>query len=95
MAATTVERISIVETKVENLSEKVEELKIDIKQNRDTIMAQLDEMAKNSSTQHAELAKKISMLEKMRDKITWMIAGGVAIFGILIGHIDKVVALVK
>lgn len=95
MAATTVERISIVETKVENLGEKVEELKIDIKENRDTIMAQLDEMAKKSSTQHAELAKKISMLEKMRDKIAWMFAGGVAIFGILIGHIDKVVALVK
>lgn len=49
--ATTVERLGIVETKVENLNEKVDDIKIDIKDmhdcldnTRDTVMAQLSVM---------------------------------------------------
>lgn len=95
MAATTVERLGIVETKVENLSERVEELKTDVKENRDTIMAQLDEMAMNSSKQHAELAKKIGGLEEAKNKFAWMVAGGVTLFGILAGHFDKLLAFLK
>lgn len=49
--ATTVERLGIVETKVENLNEKVDNIKVDIKDmhdcldnTRDTVMAQLSVM---------------------------------------------------
>ena len=100
--ATTAERLGIVETKVENLSEKMDELKTDLNdvhdclhRTRDQLSEKLEEMYQASCTQHAELAKKISSLEKIRDKITWMVAGGVAFAGILIGHLDKVVAFVK
>ena len=72
--ATTVERIGIVETKVENLSEK------------------LDEMYTASCEQHAELAKKISNLEQIRQRMMWMVAGAVAFAGILSGHMDKILA---
>jgi chromosome segregation ATPase len=49
--ATTVERLGIVETKVENLNEKVDDIKVDIKDmhdcldnTRDTVLAQLNSM---------------------------------------------------
>ena len=49
--ATTVERLGIVETKVENLNEKVDDIKVDIKDmhdcldnTRDTVLAQLGVM---------------------------------------------------
>ena len=45
-----------------------------------------------SCTQHAELAKKIGELEKIRQKTMWMVAGAVAAFGILTGHVDKILA---
>ena len=97
--ATTVERLGIVETKVENLNEKMDELKVDVKdmhdcldKTRDTLVEKLEEMYGASCAQHAELAKKIGDLEKVRQKIMWMFAGAIAFAGILSGHLEKILA---
>ena len=97
--ATTAERIGIVETKVENLNEKIDNLKVDVKdmhdcldKTRDSLVEKLNEMYSASCDQHAELAKKIGNLEQIRQKMIWMVAGGVAFAGILSGHMDKVLA---
>lgn len=99
--ATTVERIGIVETKVENLSEKMDELRVDVKEmhdcldkTRDDLKSQLETMYNASCEQHAELAKKIGNLEKIREKIVWMVAGAVAFAGILSGHFEKILAFI-
>ena len=97
--ATTVERLGIVETKVETLGEKLDDIKVDVKdmhdcldRTRDCLQEKLDEIYKASSLQHAELAKKIGNLEKIREKTIWMVAGGVAMAGVFSGHLEKVLA---
>ena len=97
--ATTVERLGIVETKVENLGEKLDEIKTDVKdmhdcldRTRDCLQEKLDEIYKASSNQHAQLAQKIGNLERIREKTIWMVAGGVAMAGIFSGHLEKVLA---
>ena len=97
--ATTTERLGIVETKVENLGEKLDEIKVDVKdlhdcldRTRDGLQEKLNQMYEASCSQHAEMAKKISNLEKIREKTMWMVAGGVAMAGIFSGHLDKVLA---
>ena len=99
--ATTVERIGIVETKVENLSEKLDDLKVDVKEmhdcldkTRDDLKSQLETMYNASCEQHAELAKKIGNLEQIRQKMMWMVAGGVAFAGILSGHFEKIISFI-
>jgi lipid II:glycine glycyltransferase (peptidoglycan interpeptide bridge formation enzyme) len=99
--ATTVERIGIVETKVENLNEKMDELKVDVKnmhdcldRTRDDIKAQLAEMYDASCTQHAELAKKISALEKAKEKWTWIGAGIIGAGGFFAGHAELLLKLI-
>ncbi len=99
--ATTVERIGIVETKVENLSEKLDDLKVDVKEmhdcldkTRNDLKSQLEVMYNASCEQHAELAKKIGNLEQIRQKMIWMVAGGVAFTGILSGHFEKIIAFI-
>ena len=100
--ATTVERLGIVETKVENLNDKMDELKVDVKdmhdcldKTRDTIKAQLAEMYDASCTQHAELAKKISALEKAKEKWTWIGAGIIGAGGFFAGHVDLLLKLIS
>jgi flagellar capping protein FliD len=100
--ATTVERIGIVETKVENLSEKLDDLKVDVKdmhdcldKTRNDLKSQLEVMYNASCEQHAELAKKIGNLEQIRQKMIWMVAGGVAFAGILSGHFEKIIAFIS
>jgi len=75
--ATAAERLGIVETKVENLDEKLDEIKIDVKDMHDCldktragVMSKLDEMYGASCDQHSELAKKISELERIKTKYT-------------------------
>jgi len=98
--ATELERISVVEIKVENINEKIDNLKVDVKdmhdcldRTRDEIKGQLKEMYDASCTQHAELAKKISSIEKMKEKWTWIIAGGIATAGLFSGNADKLLKL--
>lgn len=97
--ATTVERIGIVETKVENLNEKMDDLKYNVKdmhdcldKTRNSLTEKLEQMYDASCDQHAELAAKIGDLEKVRQKVVWMAAGAVAFAGILSGHFEKILA---
>ena len=95
--ATTVERLGVVETKVANLGEKLDEIKVDVKdmhdcldKTRDSVMAKLEDMYGASCEQHSQLASKITELEKFRQKWIYMTAGGVAVLGWVSGHMDLV-----
>ena len=96
------ERLGIVETKVENLNEKLDELKVDVKdmhdcldKTRNDLKGQLTEMYDASCTQHASLAKEIAELKMQRDKWVWWAAGAMATFGWATGHADVLLALIK
>jgi len=75
--ATTAERLGIVETKVENLNEKLDDIKTDVKEVHDcvhrtgeTLSKVLEDMRKESTDQHTVLAGKVSDLEKVKHKYT-------------------------
>jgi hypothetical protein len=100
--ATTVERIGIVENKVENLNEKLDDLKIDVKEmhdcldkTREGLTEKLGEMYNVSCSQHEALAKEIAELKMQRDKWVWWSAGALATFGWATGHADILLQLVK
>jgi hypothetical protein len=83
--ATTVERLGVVETKVENLNEKLDDIKVDVKdmhdcldKTRDGVMAKLDEMYGASCEQHNQLANKIAELEKIKTRYTTYAVMGMA-----------------
>jgi hypothetical protein len=98
--ATSQERIGILETKVEGINEKIDNLKADVREMHDCLdktradlSAKLDKMYDASCTQHTALNDKIEMIEKFKDKWTYMAWGGLAVVGFLAGHIDKIQTL--
>jgi flagellar capping protein FliD len=91
------ERLGIVETKVENLNEKLDDLKLDVKdmhdcldKTREGLTEKLNEMYDASCTQHASLAKELSALKTQRDKWVWTGAGIIAAFGWVSGHTELI-----
>ena len=86
--ATQAERISVVETKVEGLVEKVDDLKVSINDTKLALTEKLDTMYAASCQQHAELAKKLSEVEKFKDKWLYVGMGGLAVLGWVTGHLD-------
>jgi dsDNA-specific endonuclease/ATPase MutS2 len=98
--ATTAERLGIVETKVENLNGKMDELKVDLRdvhdcldRTRDDLTEKLDKMYNASCDQHSALSAEISNLKKEKDKVVWFVGGAIALLGWLSGHSDKILAL--
>jgi flagellar capping protein FliD len=91
------ERIGVVETKVENLNEKLDDLKVDVKdmhdcldKTRNDLTGQLTEMYDASCSQHASLAKEISELKSQRDRWVWTSAGIIAAIGWVSGHTEMI-----
>lgn len=73
---TVAERVGIVETKVENLDEKLDDIRSDVKdmhdcldKTRDGLTDKLNQMYDASCTQHAELGKQLNELEKSKNKL--------------------------
>jgi hypothetical protein len=91
--ATVSERVSVLETKVDNFSEKLDEVKEDVKESHIDIKSQLKTMYDASCSQHAALATNIKELEGLKLKWTYLILGGVAVLGWVSGHIDKIAAV--
>ena len=96
------ERMGIVETKVENLAEKLDSIKVDVKEmhdcldnTRDQLAEQLDKMYNTSCEQHAAMSKRIGEIEKLKDKWTYAAAGAVAILGWASGHAEKILNFIK
>jgi predicted nucleic acid-binding Zn-ribbon protein len=79
------ERVAVVEIKVEAINEKLLDIKNDVKDmhdcldnTRDLLSSKLKEMSEASDSQHAELAGKISDLEKVKSKFTMYAMAGLA-----------------
>jgi N-acetylglutamate synthase/N-acetylornithine aminotransferase len=66
--ATVAERVSVLETKVENFNEKFDDIKQDITSNQTSLLDTLKDMREASTTQHAEMAGKIKDLQTLKDK---------------------------
>jgi len=93
--ATVGERVSVVETKVEALSEKLDDVKKEVTNNHAEIKEQLKTMASASSTQHAELGRKLGDLEKFRDKWVYLVMGAFVVLSWAAGHLDKLIGYLK
>jgi chaperonin cofactor prefoldin len=70
------ERVAVVETKVDQIEEKLDELKVGVKEmhdcldnTRDLLAEKLSEMSTASEAQHNDLYKKINELERIKSKV--------------------------
>jgi polyhydroxyalkanoate synthesis regulator phasin len=77
-------KVAILRTEVDNLHEKVDELKIDVRDLHDCLDRNMHETREflekfqaESNKQHTELSEKVSGIEKIK----WMLMGAAAILG--------------
>ncbi len=102
MKGTTVnERLSIVETKIENLNEKIDDIKVDIKDVHDCLdqvktdlKEQLNNMYAVSCSQHAEMSQELSKLKSQRDKWVWTGAGILIIVSWAMSHTEIIKSII-
>jgi len=90
-------RIAVLETKVVNLNEKIDELKIDVREmhdcldkTRDLLKDELKVMRSEANSQHESLSKRFSKLEDFKNKGIYISIGAAAVIGWLLGHSELV-----
>ena len=100
--ATVPERVSVLETKVDNIEEKIDDLKSDVKEmhdcldrTRDDIMDQLKVMHKVNIDQHTDMAGKIKELEQFKTKWVYISAGAIAALGWISANSETLVNFLK
>ena len=100
--STVPERVSVLETKVDNIEEKIDDLKVDVKEmhdcldkTRDDIMSQLKVMHDANINQYGELAGKIKDLEQFKTKWIYLSAGAIAALGWITAHSETLISLLK
>ncbi len=93
--ATVAERVSVLETKIDNFDEKLDDIKTEVKSNHSDLKTQLETMYTASCQQHAELAGKIKDLEGFKSKWTYVVAGAIAALGWASGHTEALSAFFK
>jgi len=100
--ATVPERVSVLETKVDNIEEKIDNLKTDVKdmhdcldRTRDSIMDQLAVMHTANIDQHSDMAGKIKDLEQFKTKWVYISAGAIAALGWVTAHSETLISLLK
>ena len=93
--ASVTERVSVLETKITHLDEKLDDIKQDVTINHTELKEQLKTMYDASCQQHSELAGKIKELEGFKSKWTYIIAGGIAALGWASGHTEALSAFFK
>jgi len=100
--ATTAERLGVVETKVHNLDEKLDDLKVDVKdihdcldRTRNDLTGQLEKMYDASCSQHSALAQEISALKAQRDRWVWTIAGVLVALSWVSSHFNEIGKIIK
>ena len=100
--STVPERVSILETKVDNIEEKIDDLKADVKemhdcldQTRDLLAAQLKDMSEASAGRHKELGRKIENLEEFKQKWVYLSAGAIAVLGWATAHSETILKLIN
>jgi flagellar capping protein FliD len=99
--ATVTERLGIVETKVENLNEKIDDIKVDIKdvhdcldQAKNDLKQQLNTMYDTSCAQHTIMSQELSKLKSERDKWVWTGAGILIIISWIISHLEIIKSII-
>ena len=78
--------IAVLQVQVANLDEKIDDLKSDLTEIKESLKSNaehndimLEQFKKENAEQHAELAEKVSSLERWR----WMLMGAAALAGAL------------
>ena len=93
-------RIAVLEIKVLNINEKIDDLKHDVKdlhdcldRTRDLLRDELKVMREEATTQYNSLSKKFNALENFKNKSMYMGIGAALVIGWILGHSELIKTL--
>ena len=85
---TQAERISILETKMDDLKQDVRDLHDCLDKTRDVLLEKIREMGEEDTASHSRMLEQISLLEQFKTKWVYISAGAIAALGWISGHAE-------
>jgi len=90
---TTNERVAVLETKMDGVTEKIDEVKQNIIDSHNKLIDQLDHVREENSKEHAKVMGLLDDLTKFKDKWVWI--GGIALtlLSLVFGHLETIIKI--
>lgn len=92
---TQAERISVLETKVDDLRLDVKDMHDCLDKTRDLLSDKLKEISELDQASHAKMLDKISSLEQFKTKWVYLSAGAIAALGWITAHAETITKLLN
>ena len=91
---TTNERVAVLETKMDGVTEKIDNLRDTLTESHNKLIDQLDHVREENSKEHARVMDLLDDLKDFKNKWVWV--GGVALtmLSLIFGHLETIIKFV-
>ena len=85
------ERIIRLETQVEHITEKIDDLKDCLNDSHNKLINQIDHMREQNTIEHALVMDKLTDLEQFKNKWVWVGGGAMTLLSLVFGHLETII----
>ena len=93
--ATTNERVAVLETKVDNLKEGVDDLKHCLNESHKQMIQQLDDYREENARDHARVMNMLDELMLWKNKWVWVGGAVLTLLSLVFGHLETIVKVLQ
>jgi len=91
---TTNERVAVLETKMDGVTEKIDDLRITLNESHTKLINQLDHVREENSKEHAKVMNLLDDLTRFKDKWVWIGGIGLSIISLIFGHLETIIKFI-
>jgi len=91
---TTNERVAVLETKMDGVTEKIDEVRQNIIDSHNKLIDQLDHVREENSKEHAKVMGLLNDLTKFKDKWVWVGGAVLTLLSLVFGHLETIIKFV-
>ena len=87
------ERIAVLETKMDGVTEKIDDLKHCLNDSHNKLILQIDDMREKNTEEHARVMLMLDELMLFKNKWVWIGGVGLTLLSLVFGHIETIIHL--
>lgn len=93
--ATTNERVAVLETKMDGVTEKIDDLHDCLTESHNKLIDQMDNVREENSKEHAKVMKQLDDLMLFKNKWIWAGGAGLTVLSLVFGHLETIIKIIQ
>jgi putative methionine-R-sulfoxide reductase with GAF domain len=91
---TTNERVAVLETKMDGVTEKIDDLRDTLTESHNKLIDQLDHVREENSKEHARVMALLDDLKDFKNKWVWVGGAALTMLSLIFGHLETIIKII-